>query len=404
MALNSGWSWISFNVMPDNLEVDQVMDSVANLVIMVNGDGEFYIPDQINQIGALDVLQGYKVYLRATDLLEFTGDEVLPNTPIPLQQGWNFVSFLPTAPINAEAALAGVFQQLALAKNDAGGFYIPNLINTLGSMQPGRGYRLYMNVAGTLIYPFGARAQAKAASRSVTAVPLAPQHFKPPRKTGESYSLVVLSASVNGKPLQAGDEIGVFTPAGKLVGAGVWPENGPLGIAVWQQDDKNSPSRKEGSGFVPGEKIIFRAWRRGGFVESAATEEVAMPAKFLRGSGAFDSEVFSIVELAANPLPKKFQLHQSFPNPLNGALAQTVIRYELPQPGFAELRVYNLLGQAVRTLHQAALPAGFHEIAWDGRNDQGRLVAAGIYLYRLHVRGDRKENVFTAVRKVVVVP
>ncbi|MCI0698975.1 T9SS type A sorting domain-containing protein [candidate division KSB1 bacterium] len=404
LNLSSGWSWISFNIMPDNLDVAQLMDSVANLAIMVNGDGGFFIPGQINGIGALDVRQGYKVYLNAPDSVKFIGDEVLPNTPIPLRQGWNFSAFLPMMPIAAEAALAGVSLQLALAKNDAGGFYIPNLINTLGSMQPGRGYRLYMNAADTLIYPFGARAQAKAASRSVTAVPLVPQHFKPPDKTGESYSLVILSASVNGKPLQAGDEIGVFTPAGKLAGAGVWPESGPLGIAVWRRDDDNAPTNNERHGFVPGEKMIFRAWRPGGFSASAAAEEIDVPAKFLRGSGAFDSEVFAIVELAANPLPQKYQLHQSFPNPLNGAVAQTVIRYELPQPGFAELRVYNLLGQVVRTLHQAALPAGFHEIVWDGRDEQGRLVAAGVYLYRLHVRSERKENVFTAVRKVVVVP
>ncbi len=403
LSLNRGWSWISFNVMPDQLDVAQLMDSVANLAIMVNGDGGFFIPGQINGIGALDVRQGYKVYLTAPDSVKFTGEEVLPNTPMPLRQGWNFVSFLPMAPIAAEAALAGISQQLALAKNDAGGFYIPNLINTLGSMRPGRGYRLYMNAAGTLVYPFGARAPAKAATRSVTALPLAPQHFKLPGKTGESYSLVILSASVHGKPLQFGDEIGVFTPAGKLAGAGVWPENGPLGLAVWRRDDDTLPTAYgERHGFVPGEKMIFRAWRRGGFVESAAAEEIAMPAKFLHGSGAFDSEVFALVELSASPLPQKFQLHQSFPNPLRAA--QTVIRYELPQPGFAELRVYNLLGQAVRTLHQAPLPAGFHEIAWDGRDDRGRLVAAGIYLYRLHVRGERQENVFTAVRKVVVVP
>jgi hypothetical protein len=404
MMFNSGWSWISFNVMPDTLDVVPLLDSLRHLAIISNGNGDFYIPGQFNGIGMIDVLQGYKIYLNAPDSLKFTGEEVLPNTPIPLRQGWNFISFLPTAPIAAEAALAGVSQQLALAKNDAGGFYIPNLINTLGSMRPGRGYRLYLNAADTLVYPFGARARAKAASRIVTAVPLAPQHFKPPDKSGESYSLVVLAAAINGKPLQPGDEIGVFTPAGKLAGAGVWPESGPLGLAVWRRDDDDAPTHNEFYGFMPGEKMIFRAWRRGGFSEFATMEEIAMPAKFLRGNGTFDNDVFSIVELTANPLPQKFQLHQSFPNPFNGAAAPTVIRYELPQPGFAELRVYNLLGQAVRTLHQAALPAGFHEIAWDGRDDQGRLVAAGVYLYRLHVRSDRKENAFTAVRKVIIVP
>jgi hypothetical protein len=308
------------------------------------------------------------------------------------------------APIDAEAALAGIAPQMALAKNDAGGFYIPNVINTLGSMKPESGYRLYMNAVDTLVYPFGARINAKAASRSGIAARLSPQHFKLPNKTSESYSLVILAATANGKSLQRGDEIGVFTPAGQLVGAGVWPENGPLGIAVWRRNGKSSPSHNEGPGFVPGEKMLFRVWRRGGFVEFAATEEVAMTARFLRGDGTFDREAFSIVELAANPLPQKYQLHQNFPNPVNAAAVQTVIRYELPQPGFVELRVYNLLGQAVRILQQTALPAGFHEIAWDGRDQQGRSVAGGVYLYRLQVRTERKENAFTAVRKVVVVP
>jgi hypothetical protein len=261
-----------------------------------------------------------------------------------------------------------------------------------------------MNAVDTLVYPFGARINAKAASRSGIAARLSPQHFKLPNKTSESYSVVILAATANGKSLQRGDEIGVFTPAGQLVGAGVWPENGPLGIAVWRRNGKSSPSHNEGPGFVPGEKMLFRVWRRGGFVEFAATEEVAMTARFLRGDGTFDREAFSIVELAANPLPQKYQLHQNFPNPVNAAAVQTVIRYELPQPGFVELRVYNLLGQAVRILQQTALPAGFHEIAWDGRDQQGRSVAGGVYLYRLQVRTERKENAFTAVRKVVVVP
>jgi hypothetical protein len=401
LNFNSRWSWISFNVMPDNLEVAPLMDRVKNLVIMSNGNGDFYIPGKFNGIGMIDVRQGYKVYLSAPDSLKFTGNEVLPNTPIPLRDRWNFISFLPTVPVNAEIALAGIVPQLVLAKNDSGRFYIPRTINTLGSMFPGRGYKLYVASADTLIYPFGARANAKAGSAVPVATLLAPQHFSAISQTSESYSLVILSASVNGRPLQFGDEIGVFTPAGQLVGAGVWPESGPLGIAAWRQDDGEART-----GFVPGEKMLFRAWRRGGLGRppSAASEEITVAAKFLRGDGTFDHEVFSILALEADPLPQKYQLHQSFPNPLHAAARQTVIRYELPQPGLVELRVYNLLGQAVRTLHQTALPAGFHEIAWDGRDEQGRLVAGGVYLYRLQVRGERKENVFTAVRKVVVVP
>ena len=49
----------------------------------------------------------------------------------------------------------------------------------------------------------------------------------------------------------------------------------------------------------------------------------------------------------------------------------------------SELSVFNLLGQKVRTLANAVMPAGVYRAEWDGRDDRGRQVASGIYLYRL---------------------
>jgi flagellar hook assembly protein FlgD len=45
--------------------------------------------------------------------------------------------------------------------------------------------------------------------------------------------------------------------------------------------------------------------------------------------------------------------------------------------------VYNVLGQKVRTLANGPVTAGFHEITWDGHNDQGTLVQSGVYFYRM---------------------
>ncbi len=153
ISLAQGWSWISFNVQPDDLSIDKVMQNVSNLVIVVNGAGEFYIPNSVNTIGQIDILEGYKMYVSVEDEISINGDQVEITTPIILTTGWNFISFLPDIYGGVEDALDSILPNLVIVKNDDGEFYIPNFVNSLGNMEPGEGYLLYMSSADTLIYP-----------------------------------------------------------------------------------------------------------------------------------------------------------------------------------------------------------------------------------------------------------
>ena len=101
------------------------------------------------------------------------------------------------------------------------------------------------------------------------------------------------------------------------------------------------------------------------------------------------------VEEDGEALPTAPMLGQNYPNPFNSA---TVIGFSLPEPGEAQLTVYNLAGQEVATLAQGELPAGVHTIRWDGRNDDGRELASGLYLYRLRAGG-----VQALTRKLVLI-
>ncbi len=83
-------------------------------------------------------------------------------------------------------------------------------------------------------------------------------------------------------------------------------------------------------------------------------------------------------------LPDGPQLQQNTPNPFN---SQTVLSYFLLRPGLARLEVFALTGQRVAVLHEGAGKAGLHRLHWDGRSDQGRPLASGVYVYRL-VTGD----------------
>ena len=79
-------------------------------------------------------------------------------------------------------------------------------------------------------------------------------------------------------------------------------------------------------------------------------------------------------------LPAETQLQQNAPNPFN---SETVISWFLLKPGPAQLEVFALNGQRLAVLHQGPLQAGFHRIHWGGRDDAGRPLASGVYLYRL---------------------
>ncbi len=98
-------------------------------------------------------------------------------------------------------------------------------------------------------------------------------------------------------------------------------------------------------------------------------------------------------DIERNILPKNFELEQNYPNPFNPT---TTIRYRLKSTNGAPientvLKVYNTLGQEVRTLVDEIQKPGQYEVVWDGNNRSGERVASGIYLYSLY-RGNSKET------------
>ncbi len=84
-------------------------------------------------------------------------------------------------------------------------------------------------------------------------------------------------------------------------------------------------------------------------------------------------------------LPAETELQQNAPNPFN---SETVISWFQVEPSAARVEVFALTGQRLAVLHQGPHQSGFHRIHWDGRDDAGRALASGVYLYRL-VSADR---------------
>ncbi len=78
----------------------------------------------------------------------------------------------------------------------------------------------------------------------------------------------------------------------------------------------------------------------------------------------------------------------TFPNPFNLSNGQSAtVRYEVDRTGEVKLALYNILGQAVRTLVNGAHSKGTFTTAWDGRDDAGIRVASGVYFCRMTTEG-----------------
>jgi len=80
-------------------------------------------------------------------------------------------------------------------------------------------------------------------------------------------------------------------------------------------------------------------------------------------------------------LPKELGLKQNFPNPFN---PETKINYELSNRSMVQLKIFNSLGEEVRTLVNKEQPSGRYEVSWDGKDNNNSNVAAGVYFYQLN--------------------
>lgn len=129
------------------------------------------------------------------------------------------------------------------------------------------------------------------------------------------------------------------------------------------------------AGLSPGDVLTAHAidWLYGGY---GNTSELADPFTVVNGTGVAE-------------LPGGFGLWVSGANPFRG---ETAFACTLPAAAAARLTLYDCAGRRVRTLLDRQVAAGALSIAWDGRDDAGRALPAGIYLARLSAAGRQSSS------------
>lgn len=100
--------------------------------------------------------------------------------------------------------------------------------------------------------------------------------------------------------------------------------------------------------------------------------------EYIYGSEFINSSEF---DAPSDEVPDDFKLFQNYPNPFNGI---TRIKYAVSKKSIVKIKVFNILGEEVTTLLNQTRSEGIYdELAWDGRDRNGRFVSSGIYLYVL---------------------
>ncbi len=116
------------------------------------------------------------------------------------------------------------------------------------------------------------------------------------------------------------------------------------------------------------------------------------------GSVAFQQGIENLQKLLASLIPEETALHPNYPNPFN---PETWIPYHLAKAADVQIHIYDVRGVLVRRFDLGYQIAGYYvdrpkAAYWDGRNNNGELVASGVYFYMLSA-GD-----FTETRRMVI--
>ncbi|MEJ5244597.1 MAG: BNR-repeat neuraminidase N-terminal domain-containing protein [Bacteroidota bacterium] len=247
-SLWNGWNMISAYVEPTISSISSIMQPLTgNLQMLRNFAGQVYSPPVTNTLTNWDKYQAYQMRLTTSTVYNLEGTQIVPeNTPITLNMlGWYWIPYYRTSPAPVATALASISGKYLQVKTITGQVYMPPFANTLTQLEPGKGYmiRLIAN-NGILTYPANGAIKSTANNSNIKE----PKYFVRPNLSTGKNAFIALDIKAN-----EGDEIGVFTRDGMLVGSSVW-QDGLRGVVVWGDDEYTI----EKDGAYEGEELIIK--------------------------------------------------------------------------------------------------------------------------------------------------
>lgn len=379
-----GWNWFSLNLTNDDMSISNVLSSLSpnrgDLIKTLSGQFTQY--SDSCWYGTLLTIENddlYLVRIASQDTLEMMGRPVdLESTSIQIDDGWNWISYLPQQSYELNDALDSLSSHTGdLIKGQSSFAMFTQGLGWIGDlyyMNPGAGYKLYSLTEDSLRYHFYVGPvlgrvlsevdAAEETTLSGSGWQVIPGEWENTMScisqiqcpdTGWSQDELIIGAFCNGvccgvaqpQTVQELDEIMFF-------------------LTIY--------------GSSNGSDIVLKVYNEETGDEYELIDELVFEANAILGSVLTPLQwTVDLLGKDQNNIPTEFSLKQNYPNPFNG---RTTIRYAVPQKEFVELAVYNLSGQKVSSLVLETQNAGFHEVQWNGCDDTGRPLPSGVYFCR----------------------
>ncbi len=348
-------------VIPDNPN-PLVIFAGCPVVIIYADNGGICIPPGMNTIGNLVPYRGYSLFARENFTITIEGTLIDPDLGIPLYAGrWVWLPYPLPYPLPVELALENILDELEIVQDDAGRFFIPGLINTIGNMQPGTGYFTFVSQDVVLYYNWRQPHQV---------LVLTPEESgaenilmtKNPRPTGLPYVVLVKLDET----LRAVNPAAVELYDGSLL----------VGKAEFQDNEEITPvvcwggnSDYDLVGFTNGHPI------------SAAVLDASgdpIPTELIGELVQFGVAPYANIELRGTSLPLEFSVGAGYPNPFNPSF---IMPFTLPIKGEVSINIVNLVGQTVFSLKRE-YEAGAHQFYFNTAGVESE-IASGLYFVTL---------------------
>jgi len=428
---DSLWHLVSFPGQLSTYDIDEIFRQFSGLAPSVNSvndswrlykyqDTDFTALTTNDPTAAVEPGRGYWFrHFQALDTLRLDTAgaartwATIPAFEIHLDYGWNligspylFPAYINDTLIDRDSISSFLSQAVPAAPGGSNWWSMSDVESGLPPLQPWRGYVVWCeNPGGYSIsldpHYVPAPGPINGPENWVATVSIS----TPDRLIGR-IEIGISSAGNNGPDLADVRSIAFF---GKSPSLGI--NNAPHGsflrdirssgrLQIWRLDmSAGNEGRLTFSWSCPapgdrGKSIILYDAVTGGITDMLEATENSIENASQLPEGRFciiagdNDAVKEAVGRGLSTLPSVFQLYQNYPNPFNPA---TAISYDLSRPGQVTVDLFNILGQRVERLVDAYQQAGSYRVIWDGRN-----MASGVYLYRLH------SSEYSATRKMIL--
>ena len=375
---------VSLNVIPDNISFSQMVDGM-DLLLASDGNSNFYVPSYgIDHIGDMHVEYGYRLFLNGAEshMMSIEGVPVdvsehsLTLNPFIL----NLVSYLPQECLMSSEIFAGYDDDILLVKG-SDGYYVPSFgVQTLAEMCPGEAFEIFLNGTDGLDFQYPTGVMSSNLSNHFVEDYKSRTRTYDVERTGESH--LVLLTELSGE-VSVGDQLRAYAN-GKLVGSiNIVPEhlNGthPVDLVAVGSIDLTEFAGPVLDGYIAGDMIELRLWSVNKSVELKVSSDLS-DAQY---GNAMELSTGTASVLNEGAIVTSLSLTQNYPNPFNPS---TTISYNVDVSGMVTLKVYDVMGRLVRTLVDGYKISGYesgYSVVWDGKDQQGQQVSAGLYIYSL---------------------